>query len=84
MNQLETILAMRKTLTSMNDSLTPYSGKNEYQRYLDSLRHYKNVLNSYMTTANNEIDRAINKSYTIVRSFIVTDIKNIRDENGGK
>jgi hypothetical protein len=37
-----------------------------------------------MTTANNEIDRAINKSYTIVRSFIVTDIKNIRDENGGK
>lgn len=86
MNQLETILSMRKTLTSMNDSLTPYSGKNEHQRYLDSLQHYKKILNAYMTNANSEIDAAINKSYNIVKNFIVTDIKNMRAqvENGGK
>jgi hypothetical protein len=86
MNSLETIVEMRKTLTSMNERLTPYSGKAEHQRYLDNLQHYKKILNAYITRSNEEIDIAIHKSYTIVKNFIVADIKKMKAqvENGAK
>jgi hypothetical protein len=68
----ETLADMRKTLTAMNSELTPYSSKFEYQRYLESLQHYKKILNSFMTRANQELDASI---YKIVKNSVVTDIK---------
>jgi len=70
MADLETILAMRKSLCAMNTSLTPYSGMKEHQRYLDNLYHYKKILGAYISRANDELDTSIAKSYTIVRNFL--------------
>ena len=53
----------------MNSKLTPYSCKQEYQRYLDSLKHYKKVLNAYIVRATNEIDNSIEKSQNIINGF---------------
>jgi uncharacterized protein YktA (UPF0223 family) len=69
MNSLEVLTEMRKTLISMNDSLTPYSTKVEYQRYLESLQHYKKVVNSTITRLNDEIDKSINKSSDIINRW---------------
>jgi hypothetical protein len=76
MADLETILEMRKTLCAMNTSLTPYSGVKEHQRYLDNLYHYKKLLSVYMSRANDELDKSIAKSYTIVRNFLAQSEKN--------
>ena len=73
MDNLESIIEMRKTLVSMNDRLTPYSGKVEHQRYLDSLKHYKKILNSYISRLTNEIDQAINKSISNIDKFTKID-----------
>jgi len=69
MNNLESIIEMRKTLCAMNSDLTPYSGKKEHQRYLDSLRHYKKILNNYIIRASQELDLSIDKSQDIINSF---------------
>jgi uncharacterized protein YktA (UPF0223 family) len=66
MNSLEVLTEMRKTLISMNDSLTPYSTKVEYQRYLESLQHYKKIVKSTITRLDDEIDKSINKSTDII------------------
>jgi len=86
MNDLEVIIEMRKTLVAINESLTPYSTKIEYQRYVDSLKHYKKILASNTSRAINEIDNSILKSYRIIDSFTTTDVKNIKTqiENGGQ
>jgi hypothetical protein len=61
MNNLYSLVEMRKTLASMNDRLTPYSSAREYQRYLDNLYHYKKILNSFTRLSNDELDEAIRK-----------------------
>lgn len=76
MADLETVLEMRKTLLAMSASLTSYSGVKEHQRYLDNLCHYKKVLSVYMSRANDELDKSIAKSYTIVRNFVAESEKN--------
>jgi uncharacterized protein (DUF885 family) len=73
----ETLIGMRQTLCDMNAQLTPYSSKFEYQRYLESLQHYKKILNAYITRANEELDSSI---YKIVKGSIVGDIKNIKTQ----
>jgi hypothetical protein len=81
-----TLAEMWTTLSSMNERLTPYSSKIEYQRYLNSLQHYKKILNAHVSRANEELDISINKSYRIVNSFIKADINNIKTqiENGNR
>jgi hypothetical protein len=71
MNDLETIVSMRKTLSDMNASLTPYSGVKEHERYLEHLNHYKKILSNYMSRANMEIDISREKSYDIVKNFYI-------------
>ena len=71
---------MRKTLATMNTSITPYSGKIEHQRYLESLQHYKKILNAYITKSNQDIDDSIEKSYKIVRSFQINDINKLKEQ----
>lgn len=65
MNSLETIIELRKTLTSMNEALTPYSDFYQHQRYYESLIHYKKILNTHLARLNQELDMAIEKSYRI-------------------
>lgn len=60
---------MRKTLASMNERLTPYSGKREHQNYLESLKHYKRILTAYISRLTEEIDMAIDKSNRNIESF---------------
>lgn len=69
MNSLEVLSEMHKTLISMKERLTPYSTKTEYQRYLESLQHYKNVVNSNITQLHEEIDKSINKSSDIISKW---------------
>lgn len=71
MANLEMLIEMRKTLTSMNESLTPYSDMREHKRYFDNLKHYKKILNTYMSRANEELDTAIEKSFDIVKKFAI-------------
>ena len=60
---------MRKTLTSMNDRLTPNSGKKEYQRYLENLEHYKKIMNGFISRATDEINHSIEKTNTIIKQL---------------
>lgn len=69
MNDLVTIVEMRKTLTSMNDRLTSYSSKKEYQRYLENLEHYKKILQGFISRATSEIDDAIGKTNRIINQL---------------
>jgi outer membrane protein assembly factor BamD (BamD/ComL family) len=69
MNNLESIIEMRKTLISMNERLTPYSPKIEYQRYLKSLIHYKQLVNTNIARLNEEIDASISKSSDIIHRW---------------
>jgi uncharacterized protein YktA (UPF0223 family) len=78
MNNLDTIEEMRKNLSSMNEALTPYSGKVEHQRYIDNLKHYKNILNTTLFRLISEVDESIEKSYKIIRGFAITDINNLK------
>ena len=80
MNSLESVVSMRETLSIMNSQLTPYSGKNEHQRYLDSLQHYKKILNAYITRATNEIDTAIMKSLSNIDKFTKIDVNKISNQ----
>jgi hypothetical protein len=84
MNSLEILVDVRKTLTAMNEQLTPYSNKVQYQRYLDSLQHYKKILNTHLIRLITEVDDSIEKSNKILRGFAINDIQNIKDqiENG--
>jgi hypothetical protein len=86
MNNLESVVAMRETLSAMNSQLTPYSSKVEHQRYLESLKHYKKILNSYITRATDEIDTAIMKSMSNIGKFSNIDVNIIRTqvENGSR
>jgi hypothetical protein len=84
MNDLVLIMEMRKTLTSMNDRLTPYSGKAEHQRYLDNLQHYKKILHGFITRSIDEIDTAIMKSMSIIGGFTKVDNNNIRNQIDGR
>lgn len=81
MNDLVVIVEMRKTLMSMNDRLTPYSGKVEHLRYLENLEHYKKILNGFMTRAVDEIDASITKSKRIIES-LSKNIKTPLDGSG--
>ena len=86
MESFETIHEMRKTLVNMNSQLTPYSSKAEHQRYLDSVCHYKKIMNNYLFRQNAELDMIINKSNDILRNFTVCDnIATIKEKiiNGG-
>jgi hypothetical protein len=65
MDHLKTIIEMRKTLGAMNERLNSSSRVEDYQRYYDSLFHYKKILNNYMTKENAELDKAIEKAYRI-------------------
>jgi hypothetical protein len=69
MNDLVTIVEMRKTLTSMNDRLTPYSSKKEYIRYLENLEHYKKIMQGFITRATLEIDASIEKTSEIIKQL---------------
>jgi uncharacterized protein YktA (UPF0223 family) len=84
MNNLDTIIEMRNTLTSIKESLTPYSGKVEHQRYLDNLKHFKQILNANISRLNDDIDKSIMNSYNIIKNYIITDIGKIKTqiENG--
>ena len=77
---------MRETLSAMNTALTPYSTKQEHQKYLDSLKHYKKILHTYLTRACDEIDTAIIKSMCNLDKFTKIDVNNIktRVENGAR
>ena len=66
---IEIVNQMRDTLIAMNSQLTPYSCKQEYQKYLDSLKHYKKILNTYIIRSTQEIDRSIDKSQNIINRF---------------
>jgi hypothetical protein len=79
-SNLETIIQMRNTLTMLNDRLTPYSGKVEHQRYLESLLHYKKILLNFVSRYSFEIDTAIEKSKRIIDGFTYTDIELIRNQ----
>jgi uncharacterized protein (DUF885 family) len=71
----ETLNGMYQTLCDMEAKLTPYSSKFEYQRYLESLQHYKKIMNSYITRINQELDTSI---YKIVKISVIGNIKNIK------
>lgn len=83
MNNLILIVEMRKTLTSMNDRLTPYSGKVEHMRYLENLEHYKKILNEFITRATLEIDDSITKSKSIIQGLTKVDINKIKTQIDG-
>ena len=63
------IIEMRKTLSTINSQLTPYSSKREHQYYLDSLKHYNKILSLYMARASDELEKAIDKSQNIINGF---------------
>lgn len=69
MDHLDTIMEMRKTLGAMNERLNSSSRLEDYQRYYDSLRHYQKILNRYISKANDELDKAIEKAYRIKSTF---------------
>ena len=78
MESFETIHEMRKTLLDMETKLTPYSGKSEHQRYLDSLCHYKKIMNSYIIRQNQELDIIINKTNDLIRNFTIVSNDEIK------
>jgi hypothetical protein len=80
MASFETIVEMRETLKTMNGNLTPYSSKVEYQRFLDSLTHYKKILNAYIKNQNDELDSLIEKTNANIRNFIMKDIATIKSK----
>jgi hypothetical protein len=80
MNNIETIVEMRNTLVSLNASLTPYSSKKEHQRYLDSLLHYKKILNTFISRSLVDIDLCIDKSKRIIDGFTILDIPTIKHQ----
>ena len=80
MIDIETIVGMRNTLISLNACLTPYSSKMEHQRYLDSLLHYKKILNSFISRSLVEIDLSIDKSKRIIDAFTILDIPTIKGQ----
>lgn len=86
MNYLENLVAMRNTLTAMNNQLTPYSTKQEYRRYLDNLKHYKTILHNNLPRLNEEIDESILKTYRILDNFTNIDVNIVktRVENGAR
>lgn len=75
---LQTLIGMRNTVMELKRNLTPYSSKSEYLRYYESILHYKKVLNLYLTRTVEDIDKEINKSYTILRNFKVPDNEEIK------
>lgn len=79
METLETLAKMRRTLASMNAQLTPYSGKRQHQRYLESMMHYQRILNSYACLANEELDRSIRKSAAILQCYTAENTTNHLD-----
>jgi hypothetical protein len=79
-SNLETIIQMRNTLAMLNERLTPYSGKVEHQRYLESLLHYKKILLKFVSRYSFELDTAIEKSKKIIDGFTYTDIELIRNQ----
>jgi hypothetical protein len=86
MNKLATIIEMYKTLISLNESLTPYSGKVEHQRYLDNAKHFKDVLHATISRLNYDLDKSIMISYNVVKNYSITDIIKIKAkiENGAR
>jgi len=66
MNDIITIVEMRKTLTSMNDRLIPGSSKKDYIKYLQNLEHYKKIMQAFISRATTEIDDSIEKTNKII------------------
>lgn len=76
----KTIIDMRNTLYLLKENITPYSGKMEHQRYLDSLKHYKKILLKYISRVSVDLDTEIEKSNRIIDSFTILDIPTIKGQ----
>jgi hypothetical protein len=76
----KTIIDMRNTLYSLKENLTPYSGKMEHQRYLDSVKHYKKILLKYISRVSVDLDTEIEKSTRHINNFIIADIATIKGQ----
>jgi hypothetical protein len=72
---LQTIIDMKKTLDELNLRLTPYSGKVEHQRYLDTLCHYKKIVNVQLTRLNDELNKEINIYNDKIRNMMIDNNK---------
>jgi hypothetical protein len=79
MENLVVISEMRTNLSYMNKCLTPDSTVAEYQRYLNSLLHYKKIINACMTRLIIEVDESIDKSNKNLRGFAIDKVNNIID-----
>ena len=72
---LQSIVDMKKTLDDLQTRLTPYSGKVEHQRYLDSLSHYKKIVNVYLLRLNDELNKSINIYNDKIRNMMIDNDK---------
>jgi uncharacterized protein (DUF885 family) len=61
-----TVIEMRTTVASMNDALTPFSRREEYEKYLSALKHYKKILDIFTSRVNDEVNKAIEKTNIIL------------------
>jgi uncharacterized protein YaaR (DUF327 family) len=71
MDNLETIVEMRKTLNAIKESITPYSNIKEHQRYFDNLLHYKKILTSYVSHSVDDIEYESNMTYNKIRDYFI-------------
>ena len=62
---------MRKTLIDKCNKLTPSSTLDQQQEYLNSLYHYKVVFTKFSEKHNEELFKAIDKTYMNVRQIIM-------------
>ena len=79
MENLVVVSEMRTSLSDMNKRLTPDSTAAEYQRYLNSLQHYKKILNACLTRLIIEVDESIDKSNKNLRGFAIEKVNNVVD-----
>jgi hypothetical protein len=73
--ELQTIIDMKKTLDELHLRLTPYSGKAEHQRYLDTLCHYQKIVNVQLSRINDNINKTINIYNDKIRSMEIDNDK---------
>jgi len=69
MNSLQLITEIRTSLLFMASSMTPYSSKRDQQNYLESLKHYKKILDVHFSSLLVEVDAAMKKTEKNISSF---------------